>query len=103
MILSSFQQCGMCDQQSLKSACAYTQSDQSLCLTLDYYMTVKLLTEYYLEFLSLKGGRRGSSESTHKCHIVGNLMHCLILPMLSFTDAHEQIVYLLPIGTGTAP
>ena len=26
-----FQQCDMCDQQSLRSACAYTQSDQSLC------------------------------------------------------------------------
>ena len=25
-----FQQCGMCDQQSLRSACAYEQSDQSL-------------------------------------------------------------------------
>ena len=28
-------------------------------------MIVKLLTEHHLEFLSLKGGRRGSSESTH--------------------------------------
>ena len=28
-------------------------------------MSVKLLTEHYLEFLSLKGGCRGSSESTH--------------------------------------
>ena len=27
-------------------------------------MTVKLLTEHYLEFLSLKGGCTGSSEST---------------------------------------
>ena len=27
-------------------------------------MTVKLLTEYHLEFLSLKGGFTGSSEST---------------------------------------
>ena len=27
-------------------------------------MTVKLLTEHHLEFLSLKGGCRGSSEST---------------------------------------
>ena len=27
-------------------------------------MIVKLLTEHHLEFLSLKGGRRGSSEST---------------------------------------
>ena len=28
-------------------------------------MIVKLLTGYHLEFLSLKGGCRGSSESTH--------------------------------------
>ena len=28
-------------------------------------MVVKLLTEHHLEFLSLKGGCRGSSESTH--------------------------------------
>ena len=28
-------------------------------------MIVKLLTEQHLEFLSLKGGCRGSSESTH--------------------------------------
>ena len=28
-------------------------------------MIVKLLTEYHLGFLSLKGGRIGSSESTH--------------------------------------
>ena len=26
-----FQQCGMCDQQSLRSAWAYAQSNQSLC------------------------------------------------------------------------
>ena len=32
-------------------------------------MTVKLLTEHHLEFLSLKGGCTGSSESTLvKCH-----------------------------------
>ena len=41
-------------------------------------MIVKLLTEHHLEFLSLKGGCRGSSESTLvKTHIVGNLMHWL--------------------------
>ena len=28
-------------------------------------MIVKLLTEHHLEFLSLKGGCRGSFESTH--------------------------------------
>ena len=57
-------------------------------------MTVKLLTEHHLEFLSLKGGRTGSSESTlvkmqhywklyvtahmSKCHIVGNHMSRII-------------------------
>ena len=41
-------------------------------------MIVKLLTEHHLEFLSLKGGCGGSSESTLvKCQIVGNLMHWL--------------------------
>ena len=43
-------------------------------------MTVKLLTEHHFEFLSLKGGVAGSSESTllSKCHIVGNHMWRLI-------------------------
>ena len=56
--------CDMCDQQSLRSACAYTQCDQSLCLSLEYSMAVKLLTEHHMEFLSLTGGCTGSSEST---------------------------------------
>ena len=43
-----FPQCGMCDKQSLRSACAYAQSDQSLCLSLEYPMSVKLLTEHHL-------------------------------------------------------
>ena len=34
----------MCHQQSLRSACAYAQSVQSLCLSLEYPMSVKLLT-----------------------------------------------------------
>ena len=54
----------MCDQQRLRSACAYAQSDQSLCKSLEYSMIVKLVTEQHLEFLSLKGGCTGSSEST---------------------------------------
>ena len=65
----------MCNQQSLRSACAYTQSDQSLCWSLEYSMNVKLLTEHHLEFLRLKGGCTGSSESTLvKCHIAWNHM-----------------------------
>ena len=62
--LSRFTICGVCDQQSLRLACAYAQSDQSLCLSLEYSMIVKLLNEHNLEFLSLKGGYTGSSEST---------------------------------------
>ena len=54
----------MCDQQRLRPACAYAQTDQSLCLSLEYSMTVELLTEHCLEFLSLTGGCTGSSEST---------------------------------------
>ena len=54
----------MCDQQSLRSACAYAQSDQSLCLSLEYYMTLRLLAEQHLEFLSQKRSFTGSSEST---------------------------------------
>ena len=54
----------MCDQQSLRSACAYAQSHQSLCLSLDYSIRVKLQKEQHLEFLSLKGGCTGLSEST---------------------------------------
>ena len=41
-----FQQCGICDQQSLRSAFAYGQSDQSLCWLLEYSMIIKLLTEH---------------------------------------------------------
>ena len=59
-----FQQCGMWDQQSLRSACAYAQSDQSLCKGLEYSMTLKLLTKHHLEFISLKEGCTGLDEST---------------------------------------
>ena len=61
----------MCDQQSCRSDCTYVQSDQNLCKSHEYSMTVKLLTEHHLEFLSLKGGCTGSSEST-----LVNMPHC---------------------------
>ena len=54
----------MCDQQSLRSACPYAQSDQSLWWSLEYSTSVKLLTKHHLEFLRFKGGCNGSSEST---------------------------------------
>ena len=59
-----FQQFGMCDQQRLRSACAYIPSDQSFCWSFGYSMTVELLTEHHLEFLSLKESSTGSSEPT---------------------------------------
>ena len=54
-------------------------------------MTVKLLTEHHLEFLSLKGGCSGSSESTHV-----KVPHCWKLHALAqsasfFTDFQNQI------------
>ena len=65
----------MCDRQSLRSASAYAQSDQSLSLSLEYSMTVKLLTEHHLEFLSLMGhAKTRLSLHLSKCHIVENLM-----------------------------
>ena len=48
-------------------------------------MSVKLLTEHHLELLSLKGGCKGSSESTHvkmphcwKSHAMAHII-CLIV------------------------
>ena len=83
----------MCDQQSLRSACAYAQSDQSLCWSLEYFMIVKLLTEHHLEFLSLNGGCRGSSEST-----LVKMSNC----WKSHAAAHViWISYPLPKGSGT--
>ena len=58
-----FQQCGMCDQQRLRPACAYAQSDQSLCKSLEYSMSVTLLTEHHLEFLCLKGGYKSPCQN----------------------------------------
>ena len=54
----------MCYQQSLRSACACAQSDQSLCSSFEYSMSVKLLSEHHWEFLSFKGVCTCSSEYT---------------------------------------
>ena len=66
--------------KGFRPARAYAQSDQSLCLSLENSMSVKLLTEHHLEFLVLKGGYTGSSESTlvkmphcWKSHVVAQL------------------------------
>ena len=88
------QQCDMCDQQSLRSACAYAQSDQRLCSSLEYSMSVKLLTEHLLEVLSLKGGCTCLSESTHvemphcwKSHVTAYIFQMT----LAIISGHVQI------------
>ena len=82
----------MCDQQSRRSACAYAQSNQSLCLSLEYSLTLRLQTEPHLEFLGLKGGFIGLCESTlvkmphcWKPHIMAD-----IETHLSFAESPEE-------------
>ena len=61
-----------------------------LCLSLENSMTVKLLTEQHLEFLSLTEGCTGSSESTHvkmphcwKSHVTAHFIIPLNLSLLT--------------------
>ena len=69
----------MCDQQRLRPVCAYAQTDQSICKSLEYFMNVQLLTEQHLEFLSLKGAAQADlSLHLSKGHIVRNHMSRLI-------------------------
>ena len=68
------------------SLCVHGQSDQSLCLSLDYSMSVKLLTEHHLEFLNLKGVCTGSSES-----ILVRMAHCWKSHVLTcITNAYAE-------------
>ena len=86
-----FQQCDMCDQQRLRPVCAYAQSDQSLCKSLERSMTVKLLVEQHLEFLGLRVSCTGPSESTHvkmphfwKSHVVAHIIILFTIPLKYF-------------------
>ena len=93
-----FQQCGMGNQQMLRPACAYAQSDQSLCLSLDYSMNIKPLTNHHLEFLSLKKrGCTGASESTlvkmphcWKSHATAHIVSYNKAPQWSITMSRDM-------------
>ena len=94
----------MCDQQSLRSACAYAQYDQSLCLSLEYAMSVKLLTEHHLAFVSFKGGCKGSSESTlvkiphcWKSHVAAHIyfVRWTVLQVLNTAQKHSCQLYII--------
>ena len=76
------------------SKCSDQPADQSLCLSLEYSMIVKLLAEHHLEFLSLKGGCRGLSESTlvkmsnsWKSHALAQII------FLSDTTRHVALIF----------
>ena len=89
----------MCDKQSLRSACAYAQSDQSFCKTLEYSMSAKLLAEHHLEFLNLKEAVHAHlSLHLSKCHIVGNHMSRLICVPALGTHCHSFLANILHKG-----
>ena len=70
---------------------ASDQPAHARSLSLNYSIIVKLLTEHHLEFLSLRLGCRGSSESTlvkrsncWKSHAVANLVFTSTLNYIYF-------------------
>ena len=61
-------------------------------------MIVKLLTEHNLEFLSLKGGCTGSSESTHvkmlhcwKSHVAAQIQSAKTGTIFANTQPHQSL------------
>ena len=92
----------MCDQQRLRPACEYAQSNQSLCKSFEYSMTLKLLTEHHLEFLSLKGGCTGSYESTlvkmphcWKSHFMAHILPYISTYRPLVKSAYQNIIFLI--------
>ena len=72
------------------------QSDQSLCLSLEYFRNVKLLTKQHLEFLSVTGGCTGSSESIHV-----KIPHCWkshVIFEMTDTGCNDHIQGLLHVA-----
>ena len=62
-------------------------------------MIVKLLTEHHLEFLSLKGGCRGSPKSSHvkmphcwKSHVMAHIMFLFV-----FQSAHNFVSFVMQL------
>ena len=64
-----------------------------LLIELEYSMIFKLLTEHHLKFLSLKGGCRGSSESTHV-----KMPHCWKSHVLTVSDHLTKMAALSIYG-----
>ena len=65
-------------------------------------MIVKLLTENHLEFLSLKGGWKGSSKSTHvkmphclKSHALAHIIYLSYIPALNTIPLFFRLFFFL--------
>ena len=91
----------MCDQQRLRPAWTYPQSDQSHCSPLKYSLSVKLLTEHRYEFLSLNGGCTGLSESTlvkmphcWTSHVAAHLYMTKTMYYICFFQNSKHISYI---------
>ena len=76
------------------------QPDQSLYSSLEYSMSVKLLTKHLLEVLSLKGGCTCSSEST-----LVKVPHCwksrVTAQMIEKIRKWDRHVLLIQVGTSS--
>ena len=83
----------MYDKQSHRSACAYAQYDQSLCLSFEYSMTVNILTEHHFEFQSLTGGC--------KCSFAQAQLHFVLhfVPAWCHVSSDVAVVVLLSAYT----
>ena len=71
-------------------------------MSLEYFMSVKLLTEHHLEFLSLSGGCTGSSESTlvkmSNCWKSHALAHIIYIPDLTPSTCMENSIGKQRVG-----
>ena len=101
---------GMCDQQSLRPACAYAQSDHNLRYSLDYSISVKQVTEHHVEFPNLKGGCTGLAESTLVKNATlleiscrGSIMYLIGSEWLSLLASRKIIQCHYKIGTKPLP
>ena len=70
-------------------------------------MSVKLLTEDHLEYLSSKGGCTGSSESTHvkmphcwKSHVTAHFLFCVLQVDLRYASIQEEDISMYVVITG---
>ena len=81
----------MCDQQSLRSACAYAQSDQSLCSSLEYSISIKLLIENWEVLCSKEVEQARLSLHLSKCQIDGNLLPWLIYVLYLLTETEREL------------